>query len=195
MPVDRACQLEPVAARTRLWLFVLCFALPVLITLVAVVAALLSEGPKRLILDSAAITLVASVLGVGALTAPIAWWLDRLVARHGIELTDGSITVATCVHRETLPLSDLHLDQARVFDLDEHPAYRPTISTHAFSLPGFQSGWFRLRNGEKALVACAGGRRLLRLPTSRGHCLLLQPRQPQVLLDRLQELAYSPGRR
>jgi hypothetical protein len=57
------------------------------------------------------------------------------------------------------------------------------------ALPGFRSGWFRSRTFKKLFVATAGGKRLLWLPTSRGHALLLQVRQPQVLLERLRELA------
>lgn len=195
MSVDRACQLAPVSGRTRRWFFLLSFALPVLITLVAVVFALQSDGSKRLILGSATATLAISVLGVALLTAPISWSISRVFSRHGVELAEKSITITTCVHRETLPLAELKLDEARVFDLEEHPAYRPIISTNAFSLPGFQSGWFRLRNGEKALVACAGGRLLLRVPTARGHSLLLQPLQPQAFLERLRELAQAPSHR
>src|SRR5690606_41086090 len=48
---------------------------------------------------------------------------------------------------------------------------------------------FRLRNGNKALVATVGGRRALWLPTQLGYDLLLEPVRPQALLDRLRELA------
>ena len=76
-------------------------------------------------------------------------------------------------------------------DLDEHTELKPSWKTNGTALPGFKSGWFRMRNRHKAFVAMTTGPRVLWLPTSKGHDLLLQPRQPQALLDRLREMAAT----
>ena len=62
-------------------------------------------------------------------------------------------------------------------------------------MPGLKSGWFRLRNRNKALVAIAGGKRVLWIPTRAGYDLLLQPRNPQALLDELRKMADRTPRR
>ena len=78
-------------------------------------------------------------------------------------------------------------------DLDERTEFKPGVKTNGYSVPGFHSGHFRLRNREKAFVAIAGERRALWLPTSHnGSGLLLQPQQPDALLKRLRELATNP---
>lgn len=74
-------------------------------------------------------------------------------------------------------------------DLGEHTQLKPLLNSNGVKLPGFQSGWFRLRNRSKALVARADGNRVLWVPTTRGFDLLLQPRQPQALLDALKGMA------
>ena len=68
---------------------------------------------------------------------------------------------------------------------------KPLLKTNALALPGFYSGWFRLRNWQRAFVAISDGPRVLWLPTSESFHLLLQPEQPQALLDRLREIASA----
>lgn len=80
-------------------------------------------------------------------------------------------------------------------DLDERPEFRPMLRTNGVSIPGFRSGWFRLRSGSRSLVATAGARRLLWIPTAAGHELLLQPGDPRALLDALRALARQDGQR
>ena len=74
-------------------------------------------------------------------------------------------------------------------NLDEHTDLKPAMKTNGTAFPGFKSGWFRLRNRGKALVAMTRGARVTWIPTTAGYGLLLQPRQPQALLDHLRATA------
>ena len=139
-------------------------------------------------------TLLVAV-GVVVLTCAIWFVLDRAMRRHRLTLDESGIEIATTFYRQRLPLSELKLAEARVVDLGEHTGFRAMLKTNGFALPGFRSGWFRLRNWQKAFVATAGSPRALWLPTTRGFGLLLQPRQPQVLLDRLREMTATTSRR
>jgi hypothetical protein len=182
-PVPPALQLQPVTARTRLLVAVLVVALPLLIAATAM--ALLDRSQQKLIGDSATLTLTCLVALVGAIALAIDWGMRR----HRLTLDADGLEVATSFYRRRLALAELQIDQARVIDLDERTEFKPVVKTNGTSLPGFHSGWFRLRNMRKALVATVGGKRVLHLPTTRGFDLLLQPRRPQALLERLQELA------
>src|SRR5271156_1982355 len=51
-----------------------------------------------------------------------------------------------------IPAADLRLDSARAVDLRAEPALAPRIRTVGTALKGYQAGWFRLRDGEKALL-------------------------------------------
>jgi hypothetical protein len=187
-PVPPALQLQPVTARTRLLVAVLVVALPLLIAATAM--ALLDRSQQKLIGDSATLTLTCLVALVGAIALAIDWGMRR----HRLTLDADGLEVATSFYRRRLALAELQIDQARVIDLDERTELKPMVKTNGTSLPGFHSGWFRLGNMRKALVATVGGKRVLHLPTTRGFDLLLQPRRPQALLERLQELAAARPR-
>jgi hypothetical protein len=56
-------------------------------------------------------------------------------------------------------------------------------------LPGFSAGWFRLRNGNKALVYLTDGSRAVYIPTRNGYDVLLSPQQPDAMLVELRRRA------
>lgn len=106
-----------------------------------------------------------------------------------------SFEIHTGFHRQPLALAELDLASARVVDLGERSELRSLLRTSDTAFPGFRSGWFRLRNRRRAFVAMTTGPRVLFVPTRNGYDLLLQPRQPQALLDRLRALATAADRR
>jgi len=192
---DPRLQLVPVDASARLLLFFLCVLLPLIITAVSLLWASPGAAPVKPASGSPALASAAILAGLLALTLALWFVLDRAMLRHRVQLTASRLEVKSSFYSQSLPLSELQLGQARVIDLDEHKGYKPRIKSNGFALPGFSSGYFRLRNGHKAFVAIAGGPRVLWLPTSNGRDLLLQPRQPDALLQRLRELAaQSPHR-
>jgi hypothetical protein len=191
---DAPWQLDPASRRTRFWLFALTVALPVGITSVAMWHGMASDDPKRLVGGSETMTWLVVVGGLVALTVAIWWFMDRMLRRHRIALGPDALDISTTFYRRSLALAELQLAQARVVDLGERTELRPLLKTNGTSLPGLKSGWFRLRNRHKAFVAMTTGPRVLWLPTHNGYDLLLQPRQPQALLDHLREMAARSRR-
>ena len=194
--LDPRLQLVAPGKQPRLWMFCLCVLLPALVT----VAALLAVKGGDTHWDFAGgdpLTVGATIVGAELLLMSALWaLLDRAMHRHRLALSADSLEVKTSFYSRIVPLSELRLDEARVVDLDERTEFKPGVKTNGYSVPGFHSGHFRLRNREKAFVAIAGERRALWLPTSHnGPGLLLQPQQPDALLNRLRELATNPLRR
>lgn len=193
--LDPRLQLVPPGTRPRLWMFGLCVLLPALVTL----AALLAVKGGDTHWDFAGgdpIMVGAAIIGMELLVMLAIWaLLDRVMHRHRLALSPGSLEIKTSFYSRSVPLPELKLDDARVVDLDERTEFKPGLKTNGYSIPGFHSGHFRLRNGEKAFVAIIGERRALWLPTTNAAGLLLQPHQPDALLNRLRELATSPARR
>lgn len=183
---DRApWQLEPASAGARAWLLGLTTVLPVVITGCALGFASMGGGPDRLIADSGPLTIGVTLAGVALLCGTIAFFVDRAMRRHRITVDADGVEVATTFYKRRLGWSQLRLDEARVANLDEHTHLKPSYKSNGTAVPGFRSGWFRLRNREKALVAMGGGPRVAWVPTTQGYGLMLQPRQPQALLDHL----------
>lgn len=179
-PLDPRLQLQPPPRRARAWLAGLTIGLPSAL-IGASIALQRAQSPAGLAYAAAAMVLLFLII-------------DRAMHRHRIAVDGGMLEVATTFYRRKLALSELRLDQARVVDLAERTEFKPALRSNGTSLPGFHSGWFRLRNRSRAFVAIAGGPRVLWLPTTRGYGLLLQPRQPQALLRHLRELAATSAR-
>ena len=84
-----------------------------------------------------------------------------------------------------IPFAQLDGANARVIDLNEEPAYAPKRRTLGTGLPGYASGWFRLYNGEKALIYISRRDRVVYVPTSDGYALLLSLAEPEKFLEAL----------
>ena len=193
--LDPRLQLVPAGSKPRLLMFSLCVLLPLAITAAALCWEILGGGALKLIGGSLAITIVVVLGGVAALVLTIWMVLDAAMRRHRLQLSPAAIEVRTTFYSTSVPLRELDLEQARVIDLHERGGFTPRRKSNGYDVPGFKSGHFRLRNGDKAFVAIAGERRALWLPSTRGNGLLLQPQQPEALLKHLGELATSAARR
>lgn len=187
-------QLVPPGPRARTWLFTFCLLLPLVLTAATLAIPGLTGNATSLVGGSVPLT-VALVLGGLALLCGALWWvLARFMRRQALRVSADALEVRSSFYRCTTPLAELKLDQARLVDLDERTELKPTLKTNGFSIPGFHSGWFLLRNRRRSFVAIADGRRKLWLPGSGRHDLLIEPADPAALLARLRELATHSGR-
>lgn len=185
-------QMQPASGRARLWLFLACVVLPILVSLALAVPLLMKHEPM---LSASFRNWGVQTLGVFAVTVVLWAVLDRLIHRHRLQVDAGGIEVTTTFYRRRLAWSELQLDSAKVISIQEHTEHAPLLRTNGLSVIAFNSGWFRSRTMEKLFVATAGGERLAWLPTTLGYSLLLQPRKPQALLEHLRELAPSSPHR
>lgn len=108
-----------------------------------------------------------------------------------LEVSSQGLCIKGIVFRKTVPLSELQVALARIVDLDQEQSLRPWIKLYGIGLPAFRSGWFLLRDREKALLVLSGSRLAVYVPTVRGYALLLSPDRPAEFLTALQKPA--PG--
>ena len=90
-----------------------------------------------------------------------------------------------------IPKAQLRVDLARRVDVTRDTELRPTWRRMGTGLPGYQAGWFRLRNGDKALLYLTDRTRAVYLPTTAGYGLLLSPADPDAFLARLRGVLGS----
>lgn len=69
---------------------------------------------------------------------------------------------------------------------DWEPRLAPKWLTWGVGLPGYLTGWFRLNNGETALVFLGPANRAVYIPTRDGPVILITPDDPDALLLSLQ---------
>ncbi len=95
---------------------------------------------------------------------------------------------------ETVYQAALRVPEARVVDLSREADLQPRSRRWGTGLPGYAAGWFRLRNGERALLYVTAWSRVLYIPTSAGYVLLLSPQHPDEMLADLRHRArfHSP---
>jgi len=84
-----------------------------------------------------------------------------------------------------IPKAELRVDLARRVDMTQEEGLRPKWRRIGTALPGYQSGWFRLRNGDKALLYLTDRTRAVYVPTTAGYVLLLSPADPDGFLSTL----------
>ncbi len=65
----------------------------------------------------------------------------------------------------------------------------PRLRMAGTAAGGYQAGWFRLRNGEKALLYLTDRRHAVYVPTTEGYSVLLSPQQPEPFVERLRSMA------
>lgn len=195
---EREVQLEAPGTRAYFILFLLAVALPTLLG--GILPWLATDAPPAIAEIADDSLLVSRLLGAGtilAITLAVYAGIVLLMRRHRLRMDAGGLEVATTFYTRRLSWEQLRLDAARVVDIDERTELKPMFKSNGVAMPGFHSGWFRSRGFNRLLVASAGGKRLLWVPTQEGYDLLLQPRKPAAALERMKELAspMAPGRR
>jgi len=95
-------------------------------------------------------------------------------------LTRDSLTIHDKFYSVTLKAADVHVSAIRIVDLSREPDWRPTARTNGFANAHYQSGWFRLANGQRVEMYRAGGDRLVLLPgKAAATTILYQAEDPE----------------
>ncbi len=114
-------------------------------------------------------------------------------SRARIELSPAGLALRGDIYgRRLIPAASLRGGAARIVDLDREPELAPRWRTMGTGLPGYKAGWFKLSNGEKALLSLTDQHRAVYVPTSGGFALLVSPAQPDSFLAALRRVA--PGK-
>ena len=102
-----------------------------------------------------------------------------------IEVTASELKVTGSVYGRALMRSDIKLDDARSVDLSRESPLTPVRRMNGVGLANYQVGWFRLKNGQRALCFLTRMDSVVYLPTKRSFVLLLSTSEPLQLLAAL----------
>jgi len=147
----------------------------VVMPLVVLSAIVLCARDDRVVLLAAPMALVFPLVA-GA----IGW----SIFRRKIRIVDKALLTGIFGWRK-VPMSDLDLSAATILDLQQHPELQPVFKLAGTSMPGYRSGWFRLRDKRTAYLLLTDWRRVLVVPRRNGGAILLSPQRPEALLDAL----------
>ncbi len=104
-------------------------------------------------------------------------------------LSPAGLTIRGDLWGRTIPAAQLRGALARVVDLRAETALAPTRRTAGTGLPGYRSGWWRLENGEKALIYVTTTESVVHVPTTAGYSVLLSVTEPERFVAQLREVA------
>ncbi len=130
-------------------------------------------------LVTAAVVLLPILISGGLLWAI---WSARAGA---ITIAEGSLRISGGPYGRTIPLSDLIPDQALATNLKADRDHALSWRTNGIGLPGFQSGWFKLKNGEKALAFVTDPTKVAYIPTRQGYAVVVSVDDPSALIASL----------
>jgi hypothetical protein len=82
-----------------------------------------------------------------------------------LTLTEKEIVIKSAFYGRKIPLENIMIDGIKRISLDENTDYNMAIRTNGTALPQFKSGWFRLKNREKALVFITDKNNVVLIPT------------------------------
>lgn len=108
------------------------------------------------------------------------------------EVSAGGLRMVGDFCGRTIPVTDLRGGSARRVDLNEAWEYQPRRRTFGTGLPGYRAGWFRLRNGERALLYVTDPAKVVYVPTRAGYSVMLTPRDPDGFLSAIRAVAPAP---
>jgi hypothetical protein len=115
-------------------------------------------------------------------------WRSRVGA---VEFTERGLRVRNLLYGRTIAWDAIANEEAVVLNLSHHDAHQwaPKWRTNGLAVPGLQLGWFRLRNGSKALLFVTNFHGVVRVPTHDGYDLLLSAEQPEEMAARIRARA------
>lgn len=99
-----------------------------------------------------------------------------------VEVQDQGLKIKGGLYGRFIQKDSIIKENIAILDLHRHPEYRPTRRTNGLGLPGFKLGWFKLKNGEKALLFLTDVSHVVYFPTRDGYSVLISPAQPRELV-------------
>lgn len=107
------------------------------------------------------------------------------------EVSPAGLRLRGDLYGRLIPASQLRGDAAEVLDLSADRQRQPSWRTFGTGVPGYQAGWFRLRNGEKALLYVTDTTRVAYVPTAAGYAVMLSVEDPAAFIERVRRIATS----
>jgi hypothetical protein len=118
-----------------------------------------------------------------SVTLGLSAFLVYVLTRNEVSIRDGSVHIKAGFFHQRVKLPEI--GAPRVVDLRAERDMAPDTRRNGVRLPGFQVGWFTLKNRARAFVLLTGRERVVHVPTTKGFSLLLSLKEPELFLEQL----------
>ena len=116
-------------------------------------------------------------------------WFALSTSNLSTFIEQDSLKVKVPIYGRSILISNLDVATAKVVNLNTSPALRPTRRTNGIGMPGYAVGWFRLKNGEKALAAITSRANVVYIRTNDGYSLLISLVNPHAFIKQLKAIS------
>ena len=147
-------------------------------------AAVLAAQPREVYGYALLMALVSTVIPI-VLTVFLVW-LGAAIHNCSLTVSDDKLSAHGPLYGRDIDKKSLKLDQAKMVSV-ETGELRPSRRSNGVGLSDLKLGWFKLENGEKALVFVSDAKRVVYIPTTEGYSLLLSPQDPDGFLNALRK--------
>ena len=107
-----------------------------------------------------------------------------------VEVSTAGLRLQGELYGRFIPKAKLKLAEARVVDVTLEPHLAPSVRTFGTGMPGYNVGWYRLRNGEYALLYLTNRKQAVYVPTTSGYSVLVSPKDAMRFLESLKKLEH-----
>jgi hypothetical protein len=142
---------------------------------------------------SSILKLVGLAVGIGVV-AFVTFALLYSPGPPSYTLTPEALTIHDRFYPVTAKAAAVALEHIRIVDLGTDTDWRPVARTNGFANAHYQSGWFRVANGQKVRMYRAGSSRLVLLPPrGDGAAVLLETGEPEKFVAELRREWSRPS--
>lgn len=100
-------------------------------------------------------------------------------SRHAsFEVSDQGLRIKGGIYGRFIPREAIDSQHIQILNLNTDTVYKPGRRTNGSSLPGYNEGWFKLKNKEKALLFVTDRTNLVYIPTNREYSVMLSVGNP-----------------
>lgn len=105
-----------------------------------------------------------------------------------LTVSGDSLVIRNSLFGREIAGETIRFDETRVIDLARESELQPKWRTMGVGIFKYRTGWFRLRNGEKALAFLGSGKDVLYAPTNSGYVLMFDTADAETLLSKVKLL-------
>jgi len=109
--------------------------------------------------------------------------------RSKFEVSPAGLRLSGDLYGRLISVADLRGGSARRVDIGSGSDFQPTRRTWGTGLPGYRAGWFRLRNGEKALLYVTDPAKAVYVPTRLDFVVMVSPDDADGFLSAIRSVA------
>jgi hypothetical protein len=109
-------------------------------------------------------------------------------SRHAVfTVNDEGLNISPGLYSRFIPKEKIDAEGVRVIDINAETAYKPKLRTNGAGLPGYNVGWYKLQNSEKALLFVTDRTSVVYIPTTDNYSVMLSVKEADEFVDLLQD--------